>query len=326
MQNDNHQDFFEFDENFREFLEKEQSAPSRGGRRGRLTVVVVCAVVIAVVATVLGIFRSDDTALAPNLRQTFPIGSPPPVRRAVPKDAAPPESAANLAKPAAPQGLPAGETARRSAPEKAAGAAAETQEAGTAADRGAPQPAAAGASSGGAGHPAPPPAPSSVHQKSLPPSPPSPTAEAAPRAAAASPETVGQTPPSVPATASTAAAPTPAPTGGLPDLTAEIQSGRLQDAARRFARYLRGHPGRYSISVEVACRPGTVVRAFREVKAAGKMFILPMKLDGRDCYAVLWGVYATIGQARAAKASVPPFFTDQATPRVVGLFRYLEIR
>ncbi len=338
MQDDNHQDFFEFDENFREFLEREQSARSRTGRKGLITVVVVCAVVIAAVATVLGIFRSDDTAPPPALRQTFPIESLPPARRVVPQDTAAPATSANLEKHAAAEGSPAGEMQGRHNRQATSHAAAETREA-SAITRGARQPGAGGAASGNSVHGAPPPEGPSVQQKSPPPPEPSslqhkspapvpaiPAPEPVPPAAAASSQTAGTAPSPAPADATETNPTAPSATGGLPDLTAEIQGGRLQNAARRFARYLRDHPGRYSISVEVACQPRTVVRAFTEVKAAGKMFILPIKLGQRDCYALLWGVYASIGEARAARASVPPFFTAQATPRVVGLFRYLESR
>jgi hypothetical protein len=110
---------------------------------------------------------------------------------------------------------------------------------------------------------------------------------------------------------------------GLPDLTAEIRAGRLQYAAQIYRRHFRNHTAKYSISLEVACQPQTVIRAYSEVEPAGKMFILPARLGERSCYAVLWGSYRTIGEARAAKTSVPSFFTSQTTPRVVGLFRYM---
>ncbi len=338
MQDDNHQDFFEFDENFRKFLEREQSARSRTGRKRLLSVVVVCAVVITAVATVLGIFRSDDTAPPPGLRQTFPIESPPPPRRAVPQDTVGPATAANLEKHAAAEGPPAGEMQGRHSRQAASRTVAEKRKA-SAITRGTRQPGAGGAASGNSTHKAPPfkgpsvqqkspppPEPSSLQQKSPAPVPAIPAPESVPPSAAASFQTAGPAPSPAPADATETNPTAPSATDGLPDLTAEIQGGRLQNAARRFARYLRDHPGRYSISVEVACQPRTVVRAFTEVKAAGKMFILPIKLGQRDCYALLWGVYASIGEARAAKVSVPPFFTAQTTPRVVGLFRYLESR
>ena len=53
------------------------------------------------------------------------------------------------------------------------------------------------------------------------------------------------------------------------------------------------------------------------------MFILPAKIGDRSCFAVLWGNYRTLKEAKAARTSVPPFFTSQTSPRIVALSRYL---
>ena len=311
MPNDKRQDFFEFDENFREFLER-HDPPRPRPRWGRTFAVLgICAAVIAAVATVFGIFRSDDSTLGPSLRQTFPIQSPPPVSRPAAEPATPPVSARTTDDASLPHSMPA---------------VPATPEPPHAGDTGAPITGAtptAKATAPLSGQTSPP-APSTDRQEVL--------------QKAENPDTpVTQEPQPVPALQKPAAEPGPQPPAGttgpsenqaadenrLPDLTAEIRGGRLQHAAQIYRRYFRDHPEKYSISLEVACQPQTVIRAYNEVEPAGKMFILPARLGERSCFAVLWGSYRTIREARAAKTSVPSFFTSQTTPRVVGLFRYM---
>ncbi len=304
MQDDNSQDFFEFDENFRESLENQHSHHPRPRRGRTLAVVVICAAVIAAVATVLGIFRSDDSTLTPNLAQTFPIKTPPPV------------SVAATAPTSTPEPASAGTAANVPAPDSAAPV--ETiPEAPRSADTGGQ---------------------TKNENLSV-----GVTTSAPVQTPAPEPATKQEDPPPVsqrPGTF-TAIEPTPSPPkppadktrlwenrlsagNGLPDLTGEIRAGRLQQAAQVYRRYFRNHPAKYSISLEVACQPQTVMRAFSEVDPAGKMFILPARLGERSCFAVLWGTYRTIREAKDGKASVPSFFTSQTTPRIVGLFRYME--
>jgi septal ring-binding cell division protein DamX len=77
---------------------------------------------------------------------------------------------------------------------------------------------------------------------------------------------------------------------------------------------------RYSVQLELACEVETLQKAWSWDKPAGTMWILPTQYRGRTCFRVLWGHYATIAQAQAAKARVPSFFlAPNNRPTVVSV-------
>ena len=55
-----------------------------------------------------------------------------------------------------------------------------------------------------------------------------------------------------------------------------------------------------------------------------RMFILPKEINGRDCFIVFWGLYATKNEALKALSSIPAFFKNQGVkPTLIILKQYL---
>jgi septal ring-binding cell division protein DamX len=77
-------------------------------------------------------------------------------------------------------------------------------------------------------------------------------------------------------------------------------------------------PGSYSIQILVACAPETVQKAVRSAPD-DRLFVVPVRYQGRNCYRLGWGVYAGEAAARAALGSVPEYFrAGGARARVVS--------
>ncbi len=77
---------------------------------------------------------------------------------------------------------------------------------------------------------------------------------------------------------------------------------------------------RYAIQLEIACELPTLERAWNWDKPPGTMWLLTSAYRGRTCFRVLWGRYATLSQARAAKGRVPGFFVAPGNrPAIVSV-------
>jgi len=70
----------------------------------------------------------------------------------------------------------------------------------------------------------------------------------------------------------------------------------------------RRRNARYAIQLELACETETLEKAFAWDRPAGTMWLLTTSHRGRTCFRVLWGHYATLAQAQAARAQIPGFF------------------
>jgi septal ring-binding cell division protein DamX len=125
----------------------------------------------------------------------------------------------------------------------------------------------------------------------------------------------------VPAQGATAAPAGRAAGGDARDL---LGRGVLPEAARAFARTLApGARTRFSLQLLTACAPETVQKA---VGATGgtELFILPVTLQGRNCYRVCWGVYDTRQTAEAGLSTVPAYFRESGVrPRLSPLSELL---
>jgi septal ring-binding cell division protein DamX len=96
---------------------------------------------------------------------------------------------------------------------------------------------------------------------------------------------------------------------------------RWSELARRGARELAS-PGRrrYCVQLELACEESTLERAYRAPGASGRIWIAPYDLRGRACYRVLWGRFASLEEARRARARVPAMFLEgRNRPAVIDL-------
>lgn len=110
----------------------------------------------------------------------------------------------------------------------------------------------------------------------------------------------------------------------LPDLRMLIRQSDFEKAAYEYYQTVKQVPEAYSLKLEVVCAEESIRIAFDEGDFDQRMFILPKKINERDCFVVFWGLYADSAEAIAALSSVPPFFTEQDTkPRLILIDRYL---
>jgi hypothetical protein len=112
-----------------------------------------------------------------------------------------------------------------------------------------------------------------------------------------------------------AAAPAPAEPSG--DSTRQHWLDRASREAKRLAEDRKTH---YAIQLELACEVGSLTEAFQHDRPAGNMWVLATSYQGKTCFRVLWGRYATIEAARRALSGAPRFFsTPQNHPAVTGV-------
>jgi len=77
----------------------------------------------------------------------------------------------------------------------------------------------------------------------------------------------------------------------------------------------------YSILLLVACERATVERAVESVPS-DELFVVPKLFQGRSCFSLVWGLYASAEEARAALPGVPSYFREHgASPAVMGRVR-----
>jgi Domain of unknown function (DUF4388) len=123
--------------------------------------------------------------------------------------------------------------------------------------------------------------------------------------------TARRVPTAIPPTASAAIA--------VPSETASRDRRRWTDRAQRDLRTVRRDQRKgYAIQVELVCELASLDEAWRYDRR-GTLWLLTADYRGRECFRVFWGRYATMEEARAAKASVPRFFfTPTNQPAIVS--------
>jgi len=108
------------------------------------------------------------------------------------------------------------------------------------------------------------------------------------------------------------------PFAGLPDQTSRLHRGAYQEAADRFQEALQTVTQRFTVSLEVACQPDTLDRAFTQGDFHPALYLLPRRLGDRDCFVLLWGLYDSATAAHRDMAQLPAYFHQQTPPpRVV---------
>ena len=110
----------------------------------------------------------------------------------------------------------------------------------------------------------------------------------------------------------------------LPDLSDLIKQMEFRDAAIEYHKNVRHVPQAYSLKLEVDCVEKSVQMAYHACNFDPRMFILPREINGRDCFIVFWGLYATKNEALKALSSIPALFKTQKTkPKLIILKQYL---
>jgi hypothetical protein len=142
-----------------------------------------------------------------------------------------------------------------------------------------------------------------------------PTERRAPRSAAAT-ATRSVPTPARPAAAAISPSPRPRSAGASP---ADSSRQTWVDRAERDRkRYVQQGKARYAVQLELVCEVPSLVDAFQHDRPAGSMWLLAAPFEGRTCFRVLWGRYATRPEAARGLSKAPAFFsTARNHPAVV---------
>jgi hypothetical protein len=115
------------------------------------------------------------------------------------------------------------------------------------------------------------------------------------------------------AAARRAPAPTMPPRPASAAAPAETSRQSWVDRAEKDRkRFVQQGKARYAVQLELACEVPSLVDAFQHDRPAGSMWLLATPFEGRTCFRVLWGRYATRQEAARGLAKAPGFFS---TPR-----------
>jgi hypothetical protein len=95
-------------------------------------------------------------------------------------------------------------------------------------------------------------------------------------------------------------------------------------AGELWEKEVRAQGVRYTVLLELDCLKESVINAYSQVNNKEAFYILNRRLDGRDCFLVLWGKFNSESEATAAMDRIPLYFHQQKPPaRVVSLRQYL---
>ncbi len=111
-----------------------------------------------------------------------------------------------------------------------------------------------------------------------------------------------------------ARSPIPAPPAASSG-TRQYWLDRAAHDEKRFAR-----KGKYAIQLELACEVGSLVEAFQHDRG-GNMWVVTTAYQGKTCFRVLWGHYATPEAGRRAMPSAPSFFSTSTNHPAVTAVR-----
>jgi hypothetical protein len=110
-----------------------------------------------------------------------------------------------------------------------------------------------------------------------------------------------------------AAAPAPASAAPAP------RQHWLERAARDEKKYAGSKKSKYAIQLELACEVGSLVDAFAHDRG-GNMWVVTTSFQGKTCFRVLWGHYATPEAGHRGISGAPAFFsTGRNHPAVTAV-------
>ena len=120
--------------------------------------------------------------------------------------------------------------------------------------------------------------------------------------------------------------PAPAVAAGPPPAASASSSTRQYwlDRAARDEKRFGGSKKKYAIQLELACEVTSLVDAFQHDRG-GNMWVVTTPYEGKTCFRVLWGHYATPEAGHRALSSAPGFFSTREEPpgrdgRPIGRF------
>jgi septal ring-binding cell division protein DamX len=115
--------------------------------------------------------------------------------------------------------------------------------------------------------------------------------------------------------------PAPAVAAGPPPAASASSSTRQYwlDRAAHDEKRFGGSKKKYAIQLELACEVTSLVDAFQHDRG-GNMWLVTTPYEGKTCFRVLWGHYATPEAGHRALSSAPGFFsTGKNHPAVTAV-------
>lgn len=111
----------------------------------------------------------------------------------------------------------------------------------------------------------------------------------------------------------------------LPDVAKLLRGGDYGQAANQTLQALQHARNKFTLSLEVACRPQTLQRGLEQSNFHPALYLLPREVKGQSCYALLWGLYPSANLAQRTMETLPAYFKQQTPPpRVSALKSYLD--
>jgi hypothetical protein len=124
--------------------------------------------------------------------------------------------------------------------------------------------------------------------------------------------------PEAPRPPSQAEVPAPNATPSRAQRLQTLLRGDVKAAVAQGQAYQKTLPGRWTLRLEIACLESTLQRAAEHLKDQdADVFVLPRTMgDGRGCYQLFLGAFASEAEAREAIKTLPPsFLADGNRPR-----------
>jgi hypothetical protein len=85
-----------------------------------------------------------------------------------------------------------------------------------------------------------------------------------------------------------------------------MRVGDYAVAADYFREHLRrSATGKYTIAMGLFCDVENVAKTVRNATGSGQLFLIRLRLRGRECYGVYWGLYDSQFDAQQEIGSIP---------------------
>jgi hypothetical protein len=108
--------------------------------------------------------------------------------------------------------------------------------------------------------------------------------------------------PEAPARPPAAGLPPSEPFGRGRDL---LRDGRYSEAAEAFREHLRLHANGFTIALGLYCEASNIAQIVQSSGTAEQLFLLLARRQGRVCYGIYWGLFASRPEAQQALVSLP---------------------
>lgn len=104
-----------------------------------------------------------------------------------------------------------------------------------------------------------------------------------------------------------------------------LAKGQLDAAALAWKKELQQQRSKFTIQLEIACQGGTVMEAVQATSNSKDLYVVPLFFQGKSCYRVIYGVYATPAAGESARSSLPQLFLQGSSPaQIIAISKVLK--